>query len=149
MKYKESNCHSNKCYIWSLAPKGAGHQDELADWPSVVMWLRLRLVLKVVICIHILIRCLLSVLQPYLCAYIFRMKQIRHPSLGYSERYWNFFSWITALVCFTLCYKIKRFIVEYFVILLVPEFTIWNYAVCWLGNILPADLFAVLLVSKF
>jgi hypothetical protein len=28
---KESNCHSNKCNIWSLAPKGAGHQDELAD----------------------------------------------------------------------------------------------------------------------
>jgi hypothetical protein len=40
---KESNCHSNKCNIWSPAPKGAGHQDELADWPSVVMWLWLRL----------------------------------------------------------------------------------------------------------
>jgi hypothetical protein len=40
MKNKESNCHSNKCNIWSLAPKGARHQDELADWPSVVMWLR-------------------------------------------------------------------------------------------------------------
>jgi hypothetical protein len=43
MKNKESNCHSNKCNMWSLTPKGAGHQDELADWPSVVMWLRLRL----------------------------------------------------------------------------------------------------------
>jgi hypothetical protein len=43
MKNKESNCHSNKCNIWSLAPKGARRQDELADWPSVVMWLRLRL----------------------------------------------------------------------------------------------------------
>jgi hypothetical protein len=42
MKNKESNCHSNKCNIWSLAPKGARHQDELADWPSVVMWLRLQ-----------------------------------------------------------------------------------------------------------
>jgi hypothetical protein len=31
MKNKESNCHSNKCGIWSLAPKGARHQDELAD----------------------------------------------------------------------------------------------------------------------
>jgi hypothetical protein len=30
MKDKESNCHSNKCNFWSLAPKGAGHQDELA-----------------------------------------------------------------------------------------------------------------------
>jgi hypothetical protein len=29
MKNKESNCHSNKCNIWSLAPKGAGHQNEL------------------------------------------------------------------------------------------------------------------------
>jgi hypothetical protein len=43
MKNKESNCHSNKCNIWSPAPKGARHLDELADWPSVVMWLRLRL----------------------------------------------------------------------------------------------------------
>jgi hypothetical protein len=42
MKNKECNCHSNKCNIWSLDPKGARHQDELADWPSVVMWLRLR-----------------------------------------------------------------------------------------------------------
>jgi hypothetical protein len=42
MKNKESNCHSNKCNIWSLARKGAGNQDELADWQSVVMWLRLR-----------------------------------------------------------------------------------------------------------
>jgi hypothetical protein len=42
MKNKESNCHSNKCNIWSPAPKGARHQDEVADWPSVVMWLRLR-----------------------------------------------------------------------------------------------------------
>jgi hypothetical protein len=40
MKNKESNRHSNKYNIWSLAPKGARHQDELADWPSVVMWLR-------------------------------------------------------------------------------------------------------------
>jgi hypothetical protein len=31
MKNKESNCHSNKCNIWSLASKGARHQDELAD----------------------------------------------------------------------------------------------------------------------
>jgi hypothetical protein len=38
---KESNCHSNKCNIWSLAPKGALHQEKLADWPSVVIWLRL------------------------------------------------------------------------------------------------------------
>jgi hypothetical protein len=43
MKNKESNCHSDKCNIWSPAPKGARHQDELADWPSVVMWLLLRL----------------------------------------------------------------------------------------------------------
>jgi hypothetical protein len=42
MKNKESNCHSNKCNILSLVPKGARHQDELADWPSVVMWLRLQ-----------------------------------------------------------------------------------------------------------
>jgi hypothetical protein len=41
MKNKECNCHSNKCNIWSLAPKGARHQDEI-DWQSVVMWLRLR-----------------------------------------------------------------------------------------------------------
>jgi hypothetical protein len=31
MKSKESNCHSNKCNIWPSAPKGARHQDELAD----------------------------------------------------------------------------------------------------------------------
>jgi hypothetical protein len=43
MKNKESNCHSNKCNIRSLAPEGARHQDVLADWPSVVMWLRLHL----------------------------------------------------------------------------------------------------------
>jgi hypothetical protein len=42
MKNKESNNHWNKCNIWSRAPKGARHQDELADWLSVVMWLRLR-----------------------------------------------------------------------------------------------------------
>jgi hypothetical protein len=42
MKNKESNCHSNKCNIWSPAPRGAGHQDELADWLSVIKWLRLR-----------------------------------------------------------------------------------------------------------
>jgi hypothetical protein len=41
MKNRESNSHSNKCNIWSLAPKGAGHQDEMSDWPSEVMWLRL------------------------------------------------------------------------------------------------------------
>jgi hypothetical protein len=40
MKNKESNCHWNKYNIWSLALKGARHQDELSDWPSVVMWLR-------------------------------------------------------------------------------------------------------------
>jgi hypothetical protein len=43
MKNKESNCHSNKCNIWSPAPSGARHQAELADWLSVVMWLRLQL----------------------------------------------------------------------------------------------------------
>jgi hypothetical protein len=43
MRNKESNSHSNKCNIWSLAPKGARHQHELADWPSVIMWLRLQL----------------------------------------------------------------------------------------------------------
>jgi hypothetical protein len=42
-KNKENNCHSNKCNIWSPAPKGTRHQDELADWQSFVMWLRLRL----------------------------------------------------------------------------------------------------------
>jgi hypothetical protein len=31
LKKKESNCHSKKCKIWSSAPKGAQHQDELAD----------------------------------------------------------------------------------------------------------------------
>jgi hypothetical protein len=31
MKNKESNSHSNKCNIWSLAPKGARLQDELSD----------------------------------------------------------------------------------------------------------------------
>jgi hypothetical protein len=31
MKNKESNCHSNKCNIWSLAPKGTRHQDY---WPT-------------------------------------------------------------------------------------------------------------------
>jgi hypothetical protein len=31
MKNKEINCHSNKRNIWSLASKGAGHQEELAD----------------------------------------------------------------------------------------------------------------------
>jgi hypothetical protein len=45
-KNKESSCHSNKCNIWSLAPKGASHQEEQADEPSVVMWLRLRLGFK-------------------------------------------------------------------------------------------------------
>jgi hypothetical protein len=28
MKNKESNCHSNKSNIWSLAPKGPRQQDE-------------------------------------------------------------------------------------------------------------------------
>jgi hypothetical protein len=42
IKNEESNCHSNKCNIWSPAPKGARHQHELADWTSVVMWVRLR-----------------------------------------------------------------------------------------------------------
>jgi hypothetical protein len=42
MKNKESNCHSNKCDIWSFARKWTGHQDELADWTMVVMWRRLR-----------------------------------------------------------------------------------------------------------
>jgi hypothetical protein len=31
MKKQESNCHSKKCKIWSSAPKGARHRDELAD----------------------------------------------------------------------------------------------------------------------
>jgi hypothetical protein len=43
MKNVESNCHSNKRNIWSLVPKEARYQDELADWPSVGMWFRLRL----------------------------------------------------------------------------------------------------------
>jgi hypothetical protein len=43
MKNKGSKCHSNKCIIWSLAPKGARHQDELSDWLSVLMWLWLSL----------------------------------------------------------------------------------------------------------
>jgi hypothetical protein len=46
MKNEESNYHSNKCNIWSPAPRGARHQDELADWLSVIMWLRLRLRLR-------------------------------------------------------------------------------------------------------
>jgi hypothetical protein len=29
--------------IWSWAPHGARHQDLLTEWPSVAMWLRLRL----------------------------------------------------------------------------------------------------------
>jgi hypothetical protein len=37
MKNKEGNCHSYKFNIWSLAAKGARHQDELADWPSVAI----------------------------------------------------------------------------------------------------------------
>jgi hypothetical protein len=43
MKKKESNCHSEKCNIWSPSPKGARHQDELADWPSVAMQLEIKL----------------------------------------------------------------------------------------------------------
>jgi hypothetical protein len=31
MKKKDSACHSKICKIWSSAPKGAGHEDELAD----------------------------------------------------------------------------------------------------------------------
>jgi hypothetical protein len=31
MENKESNSHSNKGNIWSLAPKGARHQDKLAE----------------------------------------------------------------------------------------------------------------------
>jgi hypothetical protein len=42
MKNKERHCHSDKCTIWSPAPSEARYQDELADWPSVVMWLLLR-----------------------------------------------------------------------------------------------------------
>jgi hypothetical protein len=42
MKNKESNRHSKKCNIRSPTPKEARHQDELVDWLSVVMWLRLR-----------------------------------------------------------------------------------------------------------
>jgi hypothetical protein len=34
---KESNCQSKQCKIWSPAPNGARHQDELADWPSVAI----------------------------------------------------------------------------------------------------------------
>jgi hypothetical protein len=30
-KKKQNNCHSKKCKIWSSAPKGARHQDELAE----------------------------------------------------------------------------------------------------------------------
>jgi hypothetical protein len=33
MKNKESNCHSNKCNIWSPAPRGARHQD---NWPTEI-----------------------------------------------------------------------------------------------------------------
>jgi hypothetical protein len=43
MKITGINCHSGKCNIWLLAQKEARHQDELADWPSAVMWLRLKL----------------------------------------------------------------------------------------------------------
>jgi hypothetical protein len=45
MKNKENNCPSNKCSICSPAPNGVRHQDELADWPSVMMWLRLVVVI--------------------------------------------------------------------------------------------------------
>jgi hypothetical protein len=31
MNKKESNCHSEEIIIWSSLPKGAEHQDELAD----------------------------------------------------------------------------------------------------------------------
>jgi hypothetical protein len=43
MKNKESDCHSNKCNIWSRVPRGARHQDKLADWLSVVNSLQLQL----------------------------------------------------------------------------------------------------------
>jgi hypothetical protein len=52
MENKKSYCNSNKGSIWSLAPKGPRHQDELADYPSVVMWLLLRMS-KIVIVILI------------------------------------------------------------------------------------------------
>jgi hypothetical protein len=34
---------SEKCNNWSFAPKGARHQDELADSPSVAIYLELEL----------------------------------------------------------------------------------------------------------
>jgi hypothetical protein len=43
---EESNCHSKKCKISSPDPKAARHQDELADRPSVAIWLELELVRK-------------------------------------------------------------------------------------------------------
>jgi hypothetical protein len=36
-KEEENNCQTKKIKIWSLAPQGARHQDELADWPSVTI----------------------------------------------------------------------------------------------------------------
>jgi hypothetical protein len=34
MKKKENNCRSKKCNICSPVPKGARHQDDMADWPT-------------------------------------------------------------------------------------------------------------------
>jgi hypothetical protein len=39
---QDRNCQT-VINIWSWAPDGARHQDLLIDWPSVVMWLSLRL----------------------------------------------------------------------------------------------------------
>jgi hypothetical protein len=41
-KKQDRNCQT-VINIWSWAPDGARHQDLLADWPSVAMWLWLRL----------------------------------------------------------------------------------------------------------
>jgi hypothetical protein len=41
MRKKENNCHSKTRNMWSPAPKGARHQDQLADWPSVAISLEL------------------------------------------------------------------------------------------------------------
>jgi hypothetical protein len=44
MKNKDSNCHTNKCNIWSTAPKGARHQKEVTDWLSIAIKLELTFV---------------------------------------------------------------------------------------------------------
>jgi hypothetical protein len=41
-KKQDRNCQT-VINIWSWAPHGARHQDLLTDWPSVAMWLRLRI----------------------------------------------------------------------------------------------------------